>query len=150
MGFVDACFDDSDETLCRHGLWRCGGALTHCWQRQGFATLSHAPMRTFCTKVASQRPSGRCEFFSATPGRAAAKDGLPDHLPNHELPGNTTHRFSVGHDFASSAQLSEFKLSSTSRACVTIEGRTRCWNCIPTRMLQRGALWTADTVLCVQ
>ena len=82
MGFADPCFADSDEALCRQAF---GNAVDYALlERQGFATLS-MPDAPFA-EGHFPTPSGRCEFFSA---RLAAQglDGLPDHLPNHELQG---------------------------------------------------------------
>ncbi|MDP1655165.1 MAG: molybdopterin oxidoreductase family protein [Hylemonella sp.] len=83
MGFDDACFADSDETLCRtafDGLIDFDVLL-----RDGFASLPlpEAPFAqgNFAT------PSGRCEFFSEALQRSWG-DGLPDHVPNHELAGS--------------------------------------------------------------
>ncbi|WP_416546716.1 molybdopterin-dependent oxidoreductase [Limnohabitans sp. DCL3] len=80
MGFHDACFTESDESLCRCAI---GDAqdfeqlLAH-----GFASLpvSDAPF----AQGRFPTPSGRCEFFSQ---RLADQglDGLPDHVPNYEL-----------------------------------------------------------------
>ena len=81
MGYTDACFADSDEALCRaafEGVVNFDELL-----EKGFAplTVPDAPFAhgNFPT------PSGKCEFFSQ---RLAdmGQDGLPDHLPNYELP----------------------------------------------------------------
>ena len=57
-------------------------------ETQGFATLA-LPDAPFA-EGGFATPSGKCEFFSA---RLAAQglDGLPDHLPNHELQGSSAH-----------------------------------------------------------
>ena len=83
MGYTDPCFRDSDETLCRQAF---GTAVDfEPLLAQGFATIT-SPDAPFA-HGAFPTPSGRCEFFSA---RLAAQgmDGLPDHLPNHELAGS--------------------------------------------------------------
>ena len=83
MGYTDPCFRDSDETLCRQAF---GTAVDfETLLAQGFATIT-SPDAPFA-HGAFPTPSGRCEFFSA---RLAAQgmDGLPDHLPNHELAGS--------------------------------------------------------------
>ena len=83
MGYTDPCFGDSDETLCRQAF---GTAVDfETLLAQGFATIT-SPDAPFA-HGAFPTPSGRCEFFSA---RLAAQgmDGLPDHLPNHELAGS--------------------------------------------------------------
>ena len=82
MGLTDPCFADSDETLCRQAF---GNAVDYALlESQGFATLAGADAPF--AEGNFPTPSGRCEFFSA---RLAAQgmDGLPDHLPNHELQG---------------------------------------------------------------
>ena len=84
MGFDDPCFADDDETLCRTAFGTTVDFQTLL--DQGFATLP-VPAAPFANG-GFPTPSGRCEFFSA---RLAAQgmDGLPDHLPNHELQGTS-------------------------------------------------------------
>ncbi|WP_422844301.1 molybdopterin-containing oxidoreductase family protein [Acidovorax sp. M2(2025)] len=82
MGFTEPCFADSDEALCRQAF---GDAVDYALlQSQGFATLA-LPDAPFA-EGNFPSPSGKCEFYSA---RLAAQglDGLPGHLPNHELQG---------------------------------------------------------------
>ncbi|QHE75162.1 molybdopterin-containing oxidoreductase family protein [Hydrogenophaga sp. PBL-H3] len=84
LGFDDPCFADDDETLCRTVF---GSTVDfQLLLDQGFATLP-IPEAPFANG-GFPTPSGRCEFFSA---RLAAQgmDGLPDHLPNHELQGTS-------------------------------------------------------------
>ena len=84
MGLTDPCFADSDEALCRQAF---GNAVDYALlESQGFATLA-GPDAPFA-EGNFPTPSGRCEFFSA---RLAAQgmDGLPDHVPNHELQGTS-------------------------------------------------------------
>ncbi len=81
MGFDDPCFADSDEQLCRQAIGDeqdFATLLAH-----GFASLP-VPDAPFA-QGGFPTPSGRCEFFSQ---RLADQglDGLPDHVPNHELP----------------------------------------------------------------
>ncbi|MDD2713798.1 MAG: molybdopterin oxidoreductase family protein, partial [Simplicispira sp.] len=86
MGFTEPCFADSDEALCRQSF---GDAVDFALlETQGFATLA-LPDAPFA-EGGFATPSGKCEFFSA---RLAAQglDGLPDHLPNHELQGSSAH-----------------------------------------------------------
>ncbi|AOF84752.1 molybdopterin oxidoreductase Fe4S4 domain protein [Hydrogenophaga sp. RAC07] len=85
LGFDDPCFADDDETLCRTAFGTKVDFQTLL--DQGFATLP-IPEAPFA-HGGFPTPSGRCEFFSA---RLAAQglDGLPDHLPNHELAGTST------------------------------------------------------------
>ena len=79
MGFVDPCFKETDEALCRqaYGDQVDFDALLD----QGFATLP-TPEAPFAHGH-FPTPSGRCEFFSQ---RLVDQgfDGLPDHVPNHE------------------------------------------------------------------
>jgi anaerobic selenocysteine-containing dehydrogenase len=84
MGFDEPCFADSDETLCRAAFGErvdFDGLLA-----QGFATLplADAPF----ADGGFPTPSGRCEFVSARL-QAMGLDGLPDHLPNHEVAGSS-------------------------------------------------------------
>ena len=84
MGFTEACFADSDETLCRQAY---GDAVDFKeLLDKGFATLP-TPEAPFA-KGNFPTPSGKCEFFSQ---RLADRglDGLPDHVPNYE-PVNTS------------------------------------------------------------
>ena len=85
MGFMDTCFSDSDETLCRavYGDKVDFNGLLD----KGFATLP-LPDAPFA-EGGFATPSGKCEFFSA---RLAAQglDGLPDHVPNFEVPGTSS------------------------------------------------------------
>jgi anaerobic selenocysteine-containing dehydrogenase len=84
MGFNDACFQDSDETLCRAAFE--GKIDFEQLLRDGFAPLA-VPDAPFA-QGGFPTPSGKCEFFSA---RLAAQgmDGLPDHVPNHEAIGSS-------------------------------------------------------------
>ena len=84
MGYTDACFSDSDETLCRLAY---GNQIDFdLLLAQGFAPLA-VPDAPFA-KGHFPTPSGKCEFFSA---RLAAQglDGLPNHLDNHEALGSS-------------------------------------------------------------
>ena len=83
MGFTEACFDDDDETLCRTAF---GDAVPFDeLLDKGFARLP-LPDAPFANG-GFPTPSGRCEFFSERLA-ATGLDGLPDHLPNHEVPGS--------------------------------------------------------------
>ena len=84
MGFTDPCLADDDERLCRTAF---GDTVDFdLLLAQGFAPLPvpDAPFAAggFLT------PSGRCEFFSERLARQGL-DGLPDHLPNHEVAGRS-------------------------------------------------------------
>lgn len=79
LGFVDVCFSDSDEDLCRQAY---GDAVDFDQLLEhGFVTLP-TPAAPFA-QGGFPTPSGKCEFFSQ---RLADRglDGLPDHVPNHE------------------------------------------------------------------
>ena len=84
MGFAEPCFSDSDETLCRAAF---GERVDFdVLLARGFTTLSlpEAPFAHGNFPTAS----GKCEFFS--PRLAAlGLDGLPDHVPNYEVPGSS-------------------------------------------------------------
>jgi anaerobic selenocysteine-containing dehydrogenase len=84
MGFTDACFQDSDETLCRQAF--DGHVSFDELLAQGFATLA-LPDAPFATG-GFPTPSGKCEFFSERLA-ALGQDGLPNHLPNYETLGSS-------------------------------------------------------------
>ncbi|OZA88648.1 MAG: molybdopterin oxidoreductase [Polaromonas sp. 39-63-25] len=88
MGFTEPCFADDDETLCRAAFSHADGDKIDFNELldKGFATLP-GPDAPFA-EGRFLTPSGKCEFFSE---RLAAQglDGLPDHVPNHELAGSS-------------------------------------------------------------
>jgi anaerobic selenocysteine-containing dehydrogenase len=81
MGFNDPCFAQDDLTMARQAF----GAAIDFEQllAQGFATaaLPDAPF----AQGGFPTPSGKCEFFSQRLADAGL-DGLPDHVPNYEVP----------------------------------------------------------------
>jgi anaerobic selenocysteine-containing dehydrogenase len=80
MGLTEPCFSETDEALCRQAY---GDAVDfEALLAQGFATLP-APNAPFA-QGNFPTPSGKCEFFSARLA-ALGLDGLPDHVPNHEV-----------------------------------------------------------------
>ncbi len=84
MGYIDACFADDDETLCKQAF---GDSVRFdTLLDKGFSTLSmdDAPFANgnFPTT------SGKCEFFSDSLAKQGL-DGLPDHLENYELVGSS-------------------------------------------------------------
>jgi anaerobic selenocysteine-containing dehydrogenase len=84
MGFDERCFADDDQTLCRQAF---GDRVDYqLLLDQGFASLqvADAPF----AQGGFPTPSGKCEFFSERLARQGL-DGLPDHLPNHELAGTS-------------------------------------------------------------
>ncbi|HKC43919.1 MAG TPA: molybdopterin oxidoreductase family protein [Burkholderiales bacterium] len=90
MGFDDACFDDSDEEVCRQALRsqhpRMRGIGWEAAQEQGWQRLA-VPER-FAPFAAGgfPTPSGKCEFYS----EAAKKLGL-DPLPMYIPPRENVH-----------------------------------------------------------
>ncbi|MBX3654325.1 MAG: molybdopterin oxidoreductase family protein [Ramlibacter sp.] len=84
MGWTDACFRDSDEDLCRQAY---GDQVDfNELLNRGYATIAW-PDAPFA-QGGFPTPSGRCEFFSERLARQG-QDGLPDHVPNHELAGSS-------------------------------------------------------------
>ena len=83
MGFDDPCFADSDEQLCRMAIGdeRDFALLLE----HGFASLP-VPEAPFA-QGGFPTPSGKCEFFSQRLADMGL-DGLPDHVPNYEVPGS--------------------------------------------------------------
>jgi anaerobic selenocysteine-containing dehydrogenase len=84
MGFTEDCFAQDDESLCRTAF---GDAVDYAQLLdQGFTSLrlKDAPF----ADGGFPTPSGKCEFFSQ---RLADQgmDGLPDHVPNYEVPGSS-------------------------------------------------------------
>jgi anaerobic selenocysteine-containing dehydrogenase len=84
MGFDAPCFSESDESLCRVAF----GDRVDFSQllEQGFASLN-IPEAPFA-EGGFPTVSGRCEFFSERLARQGL-DGLPDHIPNYEVPGSS-------------------------------------------------------------
>jgi len=85
MGYTDACFAEDDMTLCRQAY----GQRVDFEEllARGFSTLKmdDAPF----AKGAFPTASGKCEFFSERLARQGL-DGLPDHVPNYEVPGTSS------------------------------------------------------------
>jgi len=87
MGFTDACFDDSDEDMCRQALESSNPALKGItweglkasgWQR---LAVPDAPF----ANGGFPTPSGRCEFYSESAARQGL-DPLPAYVPPYEGP----------------------------------------------------------------
>jgi anaerobic selenocysteine-containing dehydrogenase len=86
MGYTDPCFTEDDESLCRSAF---GESVDFdLLLAQGFAPLP-VPDAPFA-EGNFPTLSGRCEFFSERLARQGL-DGLPDHLPNHEVAGSSPH-----------------------------------------------------------
>ena len=80
MGFTESCFADDDLALCRTAY---GDAVDFdTLLEKGFASLPTAPAPF--AEGNFPTPSGKCEFFSERLA-AQGEDGLPDHVPNHEV-----------------------------------------------------------------
>ncbi|NJS35935.1 MAG: molybdopterin oxidoreductase family protein [Brachymonas sp.] len=75
MGYTEPCFAEDDETLCRTAFE--GQVDFDALLKDGFATL-HIPDAPFA-QGGFPTASGQCEFDSPV-------HGLPDHVPNYELP----------------------------------------------------------------
>lgn len=84
MGFDEPGFTDDDETLCRtaYGPEVDFDALL----KDGFTSLS-IPDAPFA-EGGFRTLSGKCEFFSQRLAELG-EDGLPDHVPNYEVPGSS-------------------------------------------------------------
>jgi anaerobic selenocysteine-containing dehydrogenase len=84
MGYTEPCFSEGDESLCRSAF----GDTVDFEQllTQGFAPLP-VPDAPFA-EGGFPTPSGRCEFWSDRLVRQGL-DGLPDHVPNHEVAGSS-------------------------------------------------------------
>ena len=83
MGFDEPCFSDTDEQLCRVAIGDeqdFALLLEH-----GFASLP-VPEAPFA-QGGFPTPSGKCEFFSQRLADMGL-GGLPDHVPNYEVPGS--------------------------------------------------------------
>ena len=81
MGYREACFAEDDELLCRAAF---GERIDFAaLLRDGFVPLpvAEAPFAQGGFPTAS----GTCEFYSKHLAQQG-QDGLPDHIPNHELP----------------------------------------------------------------
>jgi anaerobic selenocysteine-containing dehydrogenase len=87
MGFEDACFNDSDEEVCRQALRsthaRMSGIEWEKLKEEGWQRLvvpeSYAPF----AEGGFPTPSGKCEFYSETAARLGL-DPLPTYTPPRE------------------------------------------------------------------
>jgi anaerobic selenocysteine-containing dehydrogenase len=82
LGFDEPCFADTDEQLCRMAMG--DDKDFEVLLEHGFASLpiADAPF----AEGHFPTPSGKCEFFSQRLTDQGL-DGLPDHVPNYEVPG---------------------------------------------------------------
>ncbi|HSF21303.1 MAG TPA: molybdopterin oxidoreductase family protein [Burkholderiales bacterium] len=90
MGFTEACFDDSDEDLCRQtlgaGAPRMRGIEWDSLKEQGWQRLAVPEVYAPFAEGGFPTPSGKCEFYSET----ALKMGL-DPLPGYTPPRENVH-----------------------------------------------------------
>jgi len=90
MGFTEACFDDSDEDLCRQALGatapRMRGIEWGSLKEQGWQRLAVPEVYAPFAEGGFPTPSGKCEFYSET----ALKMGL-DPLPGYTPPRENVH-----------------------------------------------------------
>jgi anaerobic selenocysteine-containing dehydrogenase len=90
MGFAEACFDDTDEDLCRQALAsgapRMRGIEWDSLKEQGWQRLAVPERFAPFAEGGYPTPSGKCEFYSDT----AVKLGL-DPLPCYTPPRENVH-----------------------------------------------------------
>jgi anaerobic selenocysteine-containing dehydrogenase len=90
MGFAEACFDDTDEDLCRQALAsgapRMRGIEWDSLKEQGWQRLAVPEVFAPFAEGGFPTPSGKCEFYSET----AVKLGL-DPLPCYTPPRENVH-----------------------------------------------------------
>ncbi|MGH8662105.1 MAG: molybdopterin-containing oxidoreductase family protein [Burkholderiales bacterium] len=87
MGFTEACFDDSDEDLCRQALAsnapRMRGIEWDLLKEQGWQRLAVPEVYAPFAEGGFPTPSGKCEFYSETALRLGL-DPLPNYTPPRE------------------------------------------------------------------
>ena len=90
MGFAEACFDDTDEDLCRQALRssapRMRGIEWDALKESGWQRLAVPEVYAPFAEGGFPTPSGKCEFYSET----ALKMGL-DPLPAYTPPRENVH-----------------------------------------------------------
>ena len=85
MGFVEACFSDSDEVICKQAFLPTDIDYEALW-RDGFAPLNVA-LAPFANG-GFPTESGRCELVCERLS-AIGQDPVPDYVPNYELLGSS-------------------------------------------------------------
>jgi anaerobic selenocysteine-containing dehydrogenase len=87
MGFADACFDDTDEDVCRQALRSTSPRMNGIdWARlsaAGWMRLAVPERFAPFAEGGFPTPSGKCEFYSETAARLGY-DPLPDYTPPRE------------------------------------------------------------------
>ena len=87
MGYADACFDDTDEDVCRQALKstqpRMAGIEWQSLKEQGWQRLNVPERYAPFAEGGFPTPSGKCEFYSET-AQQMGLDPLPDYIPPRE------------------------------------------------------------------
>ena len=87
MGYTDACFDDSDEDVCRQALNsshpRMKGIEWETLKARGWQRLNVPERYAPFAEGGFPTPSGKCEFYSET-ARQMGLDPLPVYIPPRE------------------------------------------------------------------
>ncbi len=87
MGFTEACFDDSDEDVCRQALTssaaRMRGIEWDALKERGWQRLAVPEVFAPFAEGGFPTPSGKCEFYSET-ASSLGLDPLPAYTPPRE------------------------------------------------------------------
>ena len=87
MGYTEACFEDSDEDICRQALEsshpNMRGIEWESLKRKGWQRLNVAERFAPFAQGNFATPSGKCEFYSET-AKAMGMDPLPAFIPPRE------------------------------------------------------------------
>jgi anaerobic selenocysteine-containing dehydrogenase len=87
MGYTDACFDDTDEEVCRQALRsehpRMAGIEWDSLKERGWQRLTVPERYAPFAEGNFPTPSGKCEFYSET-AAALGLDPLPAYVPPRE------------------------------------------------------------------
>src|SRR5262245_45495682 len=87
MGYTDACFDDTDEDVCRQAVRSSHPRMTGIeWEKlkaQGWQRLAVPERYAPFAEGGFPTPSGKCEFYSETAAKMGL-DPLPDYIPPRE------------------------------------------------------------------
>jgi anaerobic selenocysteine-containing dehydrogenase len=87
MGFTEACFDDSDEEVCRQALRsrepRMRGIEWDALKERGWQRLAVPEVFAPFAEGGFPTPSGKCEFYSET-AASLGLDPLPGYTPPRE------------------------------------------------------------------
>ena len=87
MGYTDACFDDTDEDVCRQALKstnpRMAGIEWESLKEKGWQRLTVPEVYAPFAEGGFPTPSGKCEFYSETAAKLGF-DPLPAYTPPRE------------------------------------------------------------------